>query len=100
MYMYIRISGIKTHQTSTVERTCTLHLHVSYSAFIDNRLSMCIYLHTEAVCVCFVDDLYLHNIMLDCAREQKSHGGAVDRCGQQNAVFVTLVGPMQIQKIL
>ena len=61
---------------------------------------MCIYLHTEAVFVCFVDDLYLRNIMLGYimlgyAHEQKAHGGAVDRCGQQNAVFVTLVGPIK-----
>jgi hypothetical protein len=29
--------------------------------------------------------------MLSCAHEQKAHGGAVDRRGQQNAAFTTLV---------
>jgi hypothetical protein len=41
-----------------------------------------------------VDDLYLH-LMLGCAHEQKAHGGAVDRRGQQNAVFATLMGLTQ-----
>ncbi len=41
-----------------------------------------------------VDDLYLH-LMLGCAHEQKAHGGAIDRSGQQNAVFATLVGLIQ-----
>ena len=54
-----------------------------------------VHLHPETVCVYFVDDLYLHNIMLGCAHEQKAYGGGVDRCGQQNAVFVTLVGPIK-----
>ena len=55
---------------------------------------MCIYLHTVtvqyAICVCFVDDLYLHDIM----RMSKKHVG-VQSIGvaNKNAVFATLVGP-------
>jgi hypothetical protein len=30
--------------------------------------------------------------MFSCAHEQKAHGGAVDRRGEQNAVFTMLMG--------
>jgi hypothetical protein len=45
--------------------------------------------HLLGTCTCvLVDNLYLHSI-LGCTHEQKAHGGAVDRCGQQNTGFVT-----------
>jgi hypothetical protein len=51
-----------------------------------------LYLHTAAVCV-LMDDLYLHVMLyVGCAHVHKAHGGAVDRRGQQNTVFGTLVG--------
>ena len=39
--------------------------------------------------------------MIGCAYEQKAHGGAVDRCGQQDTVFAMLVGlikPFEVRK--
>jgi hypothetical protein len=34
----------------------------------------------------------LKTFMLSYAHEQKEHGYVIDRCGQQDAVFVMLVG--------
>ena len=49
----------------------TLQLHASCSASIDDiRIYTLIY---DAIRVCFVDDLYRHDIM----HEQKVHGGAL-----------------------
>ena len=55
---------------------------------------MCIYLHTvtaqHAICVCFVDDLYLHDI----TRMSRKHMGVqLIGVANKNTVFATLVGP-------
>ncbi len=49
-------------------------------------------LYISALCsIVPVDDLYLHS-MLGYAHVHKAYEGAVDRHGQQNIVFGTLVG--------
>ena len=59
-------------------------------------------LRVAAVCMC-LDDLYLHNMLGNCAHEQKAHGGAVDRCGpnkRQHLQYSTY-GPYQtIRRIM
>ena len=57
-----------------------MHLHLTVHLIV----------YTAAVCL-LVDDLYLHS-MLGCVHVHKAHGDAIDRRGQENTVFGTLLG--------